>query len=108
MVAESAVRAALDGVMDPHMNISINDMQMVRSIEISPDADVAVGIVFPCIGCPAWTMMQNDIKEAVASLPGVRSVRVQVQWDEPWRKSDLSPAARKHIRSFGYQIFPMD
>jgi len=108
MVAENAVRAALDGVMDPHMNISINAMQMVRSIDISPEADVAIGIVFPCIGCPAWTMMQNDIKEAVANLPGVRSIKVQVQWDEPWRKSDLSPATRKHIRSFGYQIFPMD
>ncbi len=108
MVVKSAVLSALDRVMDPHMNVSLNEMGMVRSTEISPEGDVTVGIVFPCIGCPAWTMIQSDIKEIVATVPGVRSVKVQVLWDKPWSKSDLSQATREHIRSFGYQIFPMD
>lgn len=108
VVTEASVRTALDGVIDPHMNISINEMQMVRGIEISPEGDVEIGLAFPCIGCPAWTMMQNDVREAVAAVEGTRSVKVAVRWDAPWRKSDLSQTARERIRSFGYQIFPMD
>lgn len=99
---------ALQGVIDPHMNISIVEMKMVRGVDVSDGGEVVVGLAFPCIGCPAWTMMQNDIKEAVGELEGTRSVRVDVRWDEPWRKDDLSSSARERIRSFGYQIFPLD
>ena len=61
MVTEGAVAEVLNGVMDPHMNVSLPDMGMVRRITVSEDGDVDVGLVFPCVGCPAWDLIQNDI-----------------------------------------------
>lgn len=108
MVTTSDVLSALETVDDPHMNISVVEMKMIRGVEISPEGDVTIGMVFPCIGCPAWTMIQTDIKEAVGTIVGVRSVALSIEWNQPWQKSDLSLIAREKIRSFGYQIIPME
>ena len=107
-VTRDAVLAALETVMDPHMNVSVVEMRMVREIDIENAGLVTVNLAFPCIGCPAWTMIQNDIKEAVRAIDGVTAARVKVVWDSPWRKEDLSCDTRDRIRSYGYQIFPME
>jgi len=75
VVTEGAVAEVLNGVMDPHMNVSLPDMGMVRRITVSEDGDVDVGLVFPCVGCPAWDLIQNDIKRSVGALAGVRSTK---------------------------------
>ena len=108
MVTAEQVRTALQGVLDPHMNISVVEMGMVRSIDVAPDGHVSVGLSFPCIGCPAWTMIQESMREAVEAVDGVNQVAVKVMWDAPWRKDDLAPEARQRIRTFGYQILPME
>lgn len=108
VVTVEHVRACLQHVLDPHMKISVLDMGMVRSIDIADDGKVSVGVSFPCIGCPAWTMIQEDMREAIATLDGVTDVAVKVKWDTVWRKEDLAPEARSRIRTFGYQILPME
>ncbi len=107
-MSKADVLAALGGVMDPHMNISVVEMNMIRDVRIAGDGTVGIDMVFPCIGCPAWTMIQNDMREAAEAVPGVAAATVRVVWDEPWHKSSLSSEARRKIRSFGYQIMPME
>lgn len=107
-VTRDAVLAALETVMDPHMNVSVIEMRMVREIAIDDAGSVTVNLAFPCIGCPAWTMIQNDMKEAVRAVDGVTAATVKVVWDSPWCKEDLSRDTRDRIRSYGYQIFPME
>ena len=74
MVSEAAVRAALDTVMDPHMNVSLPDMGMVRRVDIEEDGLVDVGLVFPCVGCPAWDLIQAELKDAVGAVEAVGHV----------------------------------
>lgn len=108
VVTPERVRASLAEVLDPHMKISVIDMGMVRSIDVADDGKVSVGVSFPCIGCPAWTMIQEDMREAIAAVDGVTDVSVKVKWDTLWCKDDLAPEARSRIRTFGYQIHPME
>lgn len=96
------VRLALREVMDPHMNVSLIDMGMIRRVDISDGGDLVVGMVFPCIGCPAWDMIQQDIKEKATTVSGVRSVKVRIEWDEVWTKADLSDAAKERAATYGY------
>jgi len=103
-VTPDLVRASLDRVMDPHMNVSLNDMGMIRDIDVSQTGDVTVSMVFPCIGCPAWNMIQEEIRETAGGLDGVRSVRVRVDWKQKWTKDDLTEDAKDRAHSFGYVI----
>src|SRR3546814_18584088 len=94
MVSEAAVMTALDTVIDPHMNISVVEMKMIRAVKVSTNGSVSVEMVFPLIGCPACSMMPTDIRDAVHEVPGLTSSSVTVVWDEPCKKSELSQEAR--------------
>lgn len=90
------------------MNVSLASMGMLRTITMSEQGDAFIGLVFPCIGCPAWQLIQDEVRERVERLEGVRRVRVKVLWDAPWKKEDIPREVRERIRSHGYQIDPLD
>ena len=90
--------------MDPHMGVGLNDMGMISRIDINQAGEASIGIVFPCIGCPAWTLIQDNIKTAVGQLEGVESVTVQVEWDKPWTRDQMSDKARSRAQTHGYRI----
>ena len=104
MVSEAAVRAALNGVMDPHMNVSLPDMGMVRRVDIDAEGVVDVGLVFPCVGCPAWDLIQSELKQAVGRVDGVARVKVKVEWNHEWNRDHITPEARLIAREHGYCI----
>jgi len=104
VVNESAVRAALDTVMDPHMNVSLPAMGMIRRVDINESGVVGLGLVFPCVGCPAWDLIQSEVKQAVGAVAGVTRVKVKVEWHHEWNRNDITPDARIIAREHGYCI----
>jgi metal-sulfur cluster biosynthetic enzyme len=103
VVSKTDLRAALENVMDPHFNVTLREMGMLRSVEADAEGYVKVGIVFPCIGCPAWEMIQGEIRSQVKKVEGVSRVKVRVLWED-WDRSDMSDAARAHAQAHGYVI----
>ncbi len=103
VVNRQSVQDALGTVMDPHMNVSLPDMGMVRRVDIEAGV-VEVGLVFPCVGCPAWDLIQSDIKRTVGALDGVERVKVKVEWNHQWNRDDIAPDARLIAREHGYII----
>jgi metal-sulfur cluster biosynthetic enzyme len=90
--------------MDPHMNVSLPDMGMVRRVDIDETGAVEIGLVFPCVGCPAWDLIQAETKESVGEVEGVSRVRVKVEWGHEWNRDDITPDARIIAREHGYCI----
>lgn len=104
MVAlKQQISEALDEVIDPHFKVGLNDMGMVTDIA-NENGDVEVSMRCPCIGCPAWTMMQHNVKSKVGALDGVDTVKVRVDWENPWTRDDMSVEARDKAASHGYRI----
>jgi metal-sulfur cluster biosynthetic enzyme len=56
------------------------------------------------VGCPAWDLIQNDIKRSVGGLEGVRSTKVRFEWQHEWSREDIVPEARLIAREHGYCI----
>ena len=52
------------------------------------------------MGCPAGPMIQEGIHDAVAGLPGVEEVDVELTFDPPWTPDRMSDDA-KFILGFG-------
>ena len=86
------------------MNVSLPDMGMVRRVDIEDDGLVDVGLVFPCVGCPAWDLIQAELKETVGAVEGVSSVKVRIEWNHEWSRDDIAPEARIIAREHGYCI----
>ena len=86
------------------MNVSLPDMGMVRRVDIEEDGLVDVGLVFPCVGCPAWDLIQAELKETVGAVEGVSQVKVKIEWNHEWSRDDIAPEARLIAREHGYCI----
>ena len=76
MVGKDEVLKALEVVIDPELHRSIVELDMVRSIETSPNGvlDVTVSLTTP--GCPIRGHFQTAVAEAVSGLEGVTHVNV--------------------------------
>ncbi len=104
VVTTEQVRAAAGRVLDPHINVNLDEMGMVSAISVGNQGDVEVSIVFPCLGCPAYTMLKEQVKQQVTRLDGVKSVRVKVDWEGRWDRSQMSDRAKLYAQQHGYRI----
>lgn len=75
MVDRDAVMEALKEVRDPELNRSLVDLNMIRDVEIS-GGKVTVTVALTVKGCPLRAEIKNDVRQKVASLPGVEEVEV--------------------------------
>ena len=104
VVAPEKVRAAVGRVLDPHINVNLDEMGMVSDISIENEGDVEVSIVFPCLGCPAYTMLKEQVRHQVSRVAGVKSIRVKVDWEGRWDRSQMSDRAKLYAQQHGYRI----
>src|SRR6476661_10687703 len=81
------VTAALATVEDPEIRRPVTELGMVKSVDITPDGDVAVEIWLTVQGCPLRDEIVRRVTAAVGPLPGVRAVdvRLDVMADEQRR-----------------------
>jgi ATP-binding protein involved in chromosome partitioning len=70
------IRKALEVVIDPELHRSIVELDMVRSIDVSPNGVVDVTVSLTTPGCPIKGHFQTSVVAAVSALDGVTHVNV--------------------------------
>jgi phenylacetate-CoA oxygenase PaaJ subunit len=100
---ERELWATLDTVPDPHIPVSLVEMAMIYDIE-ADDGDVTVTMTFPCMGCPAYDMIKDDVRAALRTVRGVTDVTIEVTWDPVWSKDMLTDNAREELREAGISL----
>ena len=104
VVEASNVEAAVGKVLDPHINVPLTEMGMLSKVSVDDDGDVDVSLVFPCMGCPAFTMLKESVKAQIGRLEGVGQVKVRVDWEARWDRSLMSERAKEYAAKSGYRI----
>jgi ATP-binding protein involved in chromosome partitioning len=77
VVTEEQVRQALRNVLDPEIGRPIEDIGMLRSIEID-GGRVVVHVLLTIEGCPLKDRITNDVTAAVQPIDGVERVDVRL------------------------------
>lgn len=103
MLDATKIRQALGEVMDPELPISILDMGLIYDVRTHAQV-VEVDLTFTAIACPAMTMIIDDVREKLESLPGVTSAQINVVWNPPWTKTRLTPQGREVLHSLGIAV----
>jgi ATP-binding protein involved in chromosome partitioning len=75
VVTEEQVRAALRNVLDPEIGKPIEDIGMLKGIEVD-GGDVRVFVLLTIAGCPLKDRINSDVTAAVSPIEGVESVEV--------------------------------
>ena len=86
--------AALKTVYDPEIPADIYELGLVYKIDLADDRAVTVDMTLTTPNCPSAQELPIMVENAVASVPGVGEVKVNVVWDPPWDQSRMTDEAR--------------
>jgi FeS assembly SUF system protein len=90
----------LKTVYDPEIPVDIYELGLVYKVDVSDEKDVVVEMTLTAPGCPVAGEMPDWVKEAVMSVPGIRSCAVELVFDPPWDPSRMSDEAKLQLNMF--------
>jgi FeS assembly SUF system protein len=88
------ITAALKTVYDPEIPADIYELGLIYRIDIADDRKVTIEMTLTTPNCPSAQELPTMVENAVASVPGVGEVKVEIVWDPPWEPSRMSDEAR--------------
>src|SRR6185503_15025309 len=77
-LSESTILDALRAVRDPDLNRDIVSLKFVKNLRIEPSGRVAFTIELTTPACPVKDQMREQARQAVAALPGVTAVDIEM------------------------------
>jgi FeS assembly SUF system protein len=86
--------AALKTVFDPEIPADIYELGLIYKVDIKDDRAVDVVMTLTTPNCPAAGELPTMVENAVASVPGVGVVNVNLVWEPSWSPDRMSDEAR--------------
>ena len=88
------VTQALGKVLDPDIRRPITELGMVKDVAVAPGGAVRVDVWLTVAGCPLKDKITKDVTDAVAGVPGVSGVRVELDVMSDDQRRDLQSQLR--------------
>ena len=86
--------AALKTVFDPEIPADIYELGLIYRVDISDERAVDVTMTLTTPNCPAAGELPTQVENAIASVPGVGVVNVNLVWEPSWSPDRMSDEAR--------------
>ena len=116
MITKEQILEALHDVKDPEIpKLSVVDLGVITNVEISKilvpnlpignaqeGTNVLVTMTPTFAGCPALTVMKEDIKTRLESIPEIETVEVNVSFDKQWSSDMISEEGRRVLKESGF------
>src|SRR5215218_7503149 len=76
LVTQEQVIEAVRPVQDPDLQRSLVELNMIKDITVQGNA-VSIGVELTTPACPLRAVIEEDVRAAVLTLPGIDDVTVQ-------------------------------
>ncbi|MFI4934645.1 MAG: SUF system Fe-S cluster assembly protein [Caulobacterales bacterium] len=90
----------LKTVFDPEIPVDIYELGLIYKVDVSDDKDVVIDMTLTAPGCPVAGEMPDWVRDAVVSIPEVKSCTVNLVFDPPWDPSLMSDEAKLELNMF--------
>ena len=88
-------------VTDPEMPmLTLEDLGVLRSVDVDDDGHVVVAITPTYTGCPAMAAMRDDLVRELTGA-GFDTVEVRVSLHPAWTTDRITPAGRAALAAAG-------
>ncbi|MEO6022424.1 MAG: SUF system Fe-S cluster assembly protein [Burkholderiales bacterium] len=94
---EGKVVQALRGVFDPEIPVNIYDLGLIYSIDIDDGNNVKIDMTLTAAGCPVAQTFPGTVENAVKAVEGVNDAKVELVWEPPWSRDNMSEAAKLEL-----------
>ncbi|GBG12690.1 calcium-binding protein [Novimethylophilus kurashikiensis] len=99
---KARVVEVLRSIYDPEIPVNIYDLGLIYSIEISPSAEppqsrVDIRMTLTAPNCPVAQTFPQTVEDAVLTIPEIREAHVELVWEPPWSREQMSDAAKLEL-----------
>lgn len=85
---------ALENVIDPELGIDIVNLGLIYDVDLDEAGLCTVTMTLTSMGCPLAGHIEADIRGALADIPQIKEIDVNIIWDPPWGKDKMSRYAK--------------
>ena len=86
--------AALKTVFDPEIPADICELGLIYKVDIKDDRTVDVEMTLTTPNCPAAGELPQMVENAIASVPGIGIVNINLVWEPAWTPDRMTDEAR--------------
>jgi FeS assembly SUF system protein len=90
----SDIVSALKTVFDPEIPADIYELGLIYKVDLKDDRSVDIEMTLTTPNCPAAGELPMSVENAVASIPGIGAVNVNLVWEPVWTPERMSDEAR--------------
>jgi ring-1,2-phenylacetyl-CoA epoxidase subunit PaaD len=99
--AQATVWTILESVTDPEIPVlSILDLGIVRSVNVSAEGQIEISITPTYSGCPAMDAISMDIRLKLIEH-GYRNVHIQQQLSPAWTTDWMTESGKQKLKAYG-------
>ena len=91
------VVAALKTVYDPEIPVNIYELGLIYDVFVDADSRVGVRMTLTAPACPAAQSLPIEVRDKARSVPGVSEAKVEIVWDPPWTRDNMSEIAKLEL-----------
>jgi metal-sulfur cluster biosynthetic enzyme len=98
-LSEGDVLEALKDVLDPELGVNIVDLGLVYDVTIEGDT-VHITYTLTTMGCPIGPLIEAQMQQLLAGVPGVEHVDAEMVLRPPWSPEMMSEEAKAALGFF--------
>jgi len=90
---EADVIRALRQVYDPEIAVNIYDLGLIYELKIDEENKAFIKMTLTAPNCPIADDVLQQVREAVADVPKITGVEVELVWEPQWTTKMMSEEA---------------
>lgn len=91
---KDSILGALETVIDPELGVDIVNLGLVYEVDLNDEGVAMITMTLTSMGCPLGPVIIDQIRTALFELPEVQDVDVNIVWNPPWSKDNMSRYAK--------------
>ena len=88
---------ALRQVYDPEIPVNVYDLGLIYDVQADADGQVFIKMTLTAPNCPIADDVVAQVREAVADVPGVKDVEVELVFEPEWTTDRMSEEAKLEL-----------
>ncbi|MCS7077905.1 MAG: phenylacetate-CoA oxygenase subunit PaaJ [Bacteroidia bacterium] len=102
MIQKDDILSVLQAVKDPEIPvISVVDLGVITDVQILSEDSIKVVMTPTFAGCPAIEVMKQGVYEQLKTIPELKNIEVEVNYDIPWSSNRITACGRQLLKDFG-------
>jgi len=97
MTIEKRIIDALKTIYDPEIPVDIYNLGLIYQIEVEQDSKVRILMTLTSPNCPVAESLPEEVMERLKGIEGISEVEVNLTFDPPWSKDNLTEEARLEL-----------